>query len=328
MERSVKEINRCIQDGVSDSEHISQVLYRLLKDFMYIESIPFGGSFQQDLYVQFHGAINAVVYAAQQYQRLSKKDAGEARRRFDSAFPQIINALNGSMKAASQIDRLYFEEQQSHLQNTGVYHKVLLAYYGIVKVLLQFVYGISRKRDSSQPVLIPLLSFGHAQIVCSRAFDTKYEEKPARLLCITLPYQALSNIPKYIGPLAHEIFHYSAPADRTLKNEAAGKCLTAVAFKYFLDQVGAASKCEGQAGAILFNEYRMEFLNVTADLFDNIMCNLVRQYPTDLLPIPPEDNVSSAISSEAFSSAFVKRCPRRSGRMSEIRLSNCTARAG
>ena len=44
----------------------------------------------------------------------------------------------------------------------------------------------------------------------------------------------------------------------------------------------------------------MEFLNVTADLFDNIMCNLVRQYPTDLLPIPPEDNVSSAISSEAF----------------------------
>ena len=300
MEQSVKEINRCIQDGVSDSEHISQVLYRLLKDFMYIESIPFGGSFQQDLYVQFHGAINAVVYAAQQYQRLSKKDAGEARRRFDSAFPQIINALNGSMKAASQIDRLYFEEQQSHLQNTGVYHKVLLAYYGIVKVLLQFVYGISRKRDSSQPVLIPLLSFGHAQIVCSRAFDTKYEEKPARLLCITLPYQALSNIPKYIGPLAHEIFHYSAPADRMLKNEAAGKCLTAVAFKYFLDQVGAASKCEGQAGAILFNEYRMEFLNVTADLFDNIMCNLVRQYPTDLLPIPPEDNVSSAISSEAF----------------------------
>lgn len=300
MEQSVKEISCCIQEGVSGSEHISQVLYRLLKDFMYIESIPFGGSFQQDLYVQFRGAVTAVVYAAQQYQRLSKEDAGEARRRFDRTFPQIINALSGSMKAASQIDRLYFEEQQSHLQNTGAYHKVLLAYYGIVKVLLQFVYGISRKRGSSQPVLIPLLSFGHAQIVCSRTFDTKYEGKPARLLCITLPYQALSNIPKYIGPLAHEIFHYSTPADRAMRNEAAGKCLTAVAFRYFLDQVGVASKCEGPAGAMLFNEYRMEFLSVTADLFDNIMHNLVAQYPTDLLPIQPEDDVRSAISSESF----------------------------
>lgn len=300
MEQMVKEISCCIQENVSGNEHISQVLYRLLKDFMYIESIPFGGSFQQDLYAQFRGAINAVAYAAQQYQRLSKKNAGEARRRFDSTFPQIINALNGSMRAASQIDRLYFEEQQSHLQNTGAYHKVLLAYYGIVKVLLQFVYGISRKRGSSQPVLIPLLSFGHAQIVCSRAFNTKYEGRPARLLCITLPYQALSNIPKYIGPLAHEIFHYSAPADRALRNEAAGKCLTAVAFKYFLDQVGIASKCEGQAGEILFNEYRVEFLGVTADLFNNIMSNLVRQYPTDLLPFSLEEDVRSAIPSEPF----------------------------
>ncbi len=300
MEQPLQEINRCIQKGASGNEHISQVLYRLLKDFMRIASIPFGGSFQQDMCVQFRAAINAVVCAAQQYQKLSKKDAGDARRRFDSIFPQIINALSGSMKAASQIDRLYFEEQQSHLQNTGAYHKVLLAYYGIVKVLLRFVYSISRKNGSGQPVLIPLLSFDHAQIVCSRAFDTTYEGKPARLLCITLPYQALSNVPKYIGPLAHEIFHYSTPADRAAKNDAAGKCLTAVAFKYFLDQVGAVSKCGGQAGAILFNEYRTEFLDTTAELFENIMQNLVQQYPTDLLLIPPGGDIRSAISSEAF----------------------------
>jgi len=300
MEQQVQEISGCIQGGASGSEHISQVLYRLLKDFMRIASIPFGGSFQQDLCVQFRAAINAVVCAAQQYQKVSKVDAGKARRRFDSTFPKIINALSGSMKAASQIDRLYFEEQQSHLQNTGAYHKVLLAYYGIVKVLLRFVYGISRKPGSSQPILIPLLSFDHAQIVCSRSFDTKYEGKPARLLCITLPYQALSNIPKYIGPLSHEIFHYSTPADRAMKNDAAGRCLTAVAFKYFLNQVGSVSGCREQAGEVLFNEYRTEFLDTAAEMYENIMQNLVAQFPSDLLPVPPGGDIRSAISSESF----------------------------
>lgn len=302
MKTPVREINRCIQEtsNTPGSTYITQVLYRLLKDFKHIASIPFGGSFQEDLCVQFRAAIEAVACAAQRYQQLSKDYGSEARRWFDSTFPQIIDALSSSMQAASQIDRLYFEEQQSHLQNTGAYHKVLLAYYGIVKVLLQLVYGISREGNSSQPVLIPLLSFGHAQIICSKAFDTTYDGKPAQLLCITLPYQALSNIPKYIGPLAHEIFHYSTPADRAQRNEAAGKCLTAVAFKYFLNQVGVASKCPGRSGEIIFNQYRTEFLDTVGDMFGNIAKNMAEQYPAGLLNVPPEEKSGSAIISEAF----------------------------
>lgn len=285
MQQPVEEIKRCIQEFEAHpgNEYVTQVLYRLLKDFMHIVSIPFGGPFQRDLCVQFQATIHAVECAAQQYQRLAKEYGIEARNRFDRNFPQIIDAMSNSMQAASQIDRLYFEEQQSHLQNTGAYHKVLLAYYGIVKVLIQFVYSISRKADSSQPILIPLLSFGYAQIICSKAFDTTYEGKPARLLCITLPYQALSNVPKYIGPLTHEIFHYSTPVDRTLKNKAAGKCLTAVAFRCFLNQVGIAFKCAGQSGSIVFNQYRTDFMDTVSEMFDIIWRNLLEQFPRKLM---------------------------------------------
>lgn len=292
---TIEGICRCLEDPGdivhgrenTDSSYVSQVLHRLLKDFMRTVSIPAGGTFQYDLCVQFWVAINAIARIAQTY-AVKRTSNTQAQRDFDENFSQIVEAMSKSMQAASQIDRFRFEEQQSHIQNTGAYHKVLLAYYGIVKAILRLVYKVSRKEDSPQTVLIPLLSFGHTQIIYSNHFNSFYPDEatgksvPAKLICITLPYQALSNIPKYIGPLTHEIFHYSSPADRKSRNEEAGRCLTAVAFRCFLDQVADHAHLPGQFGMHIFNRYRPAFLETVNEIFKVIEKNLENSYPAYL----------------------------------------------
>lgn len=284
----IEEICQCLEDpediqrdrSHTNSSYVSQVLHRLLKDFMRTASIPAGGIFQNDLSIQFQVTINAIVYIAQKY-KVEREIEDQASRKFNENFSQIVEAMSKSMQAASQIDRFRFEEQQSHIQNTGAYHKVLLAYYGIVKAILELVYKVPRKPSSRQSMLIPLLSFGHTQIIYSYHFDSFYQETPdtkpvpAKLLCITLPYQALSNIPKYFGPLTHEIFHYASPADRESRNQDAGKCLIAIAFRCFLDQTAADVD---QFGLHIFNRHRKVFFETVDAISDIVWENLEDQH--------------------------------------------------
>lgn len=278
--KAIRSINQCMlgtQDDPNNAiRYIRLGLFRLLKDFMRIASIPFGRTFQCDLCLQFRASVNAIVFAAAQYE-IAKQLGREAKSEFDKTFSQIVNALSNSMQAASQVDRLSFEEQQSHLQNTGAYHKVLLAYYGIVKDILTLLYSIDRCDGSEQPMLIPLLSFGHTPTIFSEPHHLYYDGKPAKLICITLPYQALTNVPKHIGPLVHELFHYSSPANRELRNEAAGKFLVAVALQQFFDKAGSASpEGSGRSGQDAFVYHQGKFLSVVDQVYGIIRQNQAR----------------------------------------------------
>lgn len=304
---AICQINLCILGTPDDPDdtirYIRLGLFRLLKDFMRIASIPFGRTFQHDLCMQFQAAVSAIVFAAKQY-GIAKKFDHEAKSEFDNTFSQIVNALSNSMQAASQVDRLSFEEQQSHLQNTGAYHKVLLAYYGIVKDILTLLYSIDRYDGSEQPILIPLLSFGHTPIIFSAPHHLYYDEKPAKLICITLPYQALTNIPKHIGPLIHELFHYSSPANRELRNEAAGRFLVAVALQQFLDKADScSSEGSGRSGQDAFIFHQGEFLSVVNQIHSMIRENQLKRSAEITLPTGtggPADEGKRALDSAEF----------------------------
>ena len=288
-------IEKCLlgQDdnaGNMASSYVGMVLYRLLKDYMHIASIPFGEMLQKDLLIQLKTAVEALVLAAKEFQA-SKKD-GRSAQKFDQQFSNIVEAVSNSMRAASQVDRLCFEEQHSNLDNIGAYHKVLLAYYGIVKDVLTLIYSIPRRKGCEQAVLIPLLSFGHTPVVCSCSYEAEYNEKPAKLICITMPYQALTNIPKYIGMLVHELFHYSAPSDRARKNETAGICLTAAAFVLFLEMLGKIVYPDGTVSRDrIFTTWTGPVLESAKVMFLTIQKNQEKQY-ADFLHLENADDQS------------------------------------
>ncbi len=274
VEQAIKEINDLLDDG--DTTYIQQALYRLLKDYQRIASIPLGGMLQEDLHIQFEVAVNAIVCAARRFWEILKvnqKRQVSFNSQFENQFSRIVDTLNTSMQAACQVDRLCFEEQQSHLQNTGAHYKVLMAYYGIVKDLLQLMYAIPRSKNSHQPLLVPLLAFGHTPIIYSEQFESSYGNKPAKLISITLPYHALANVPKYIGPLTHEMFHYSVPADRSVKNAAAGKCLVAIAIRCLLENTGKVMKQQG-IGWNVFYWHQNAYWQTVESVYDNICKNI------------------------------------------------------
>lgn len=306
VDRAARQITKCVlgteEDPKGDTAYIRLGLYRLLKDFMRVASLPFGGTLGYDLQLQFQGAVNAIIYAAGRYEKEKSFGKG-AKGEFDRTFSEIMNAISNSVLAASQIDQLCFEEQQSHLQNTGAYHKILQVYYGLVKDILQLIYSIPRTKDNREPLLIPLLSFGHTPIIFSKSYQSYFHGEAANLVCITLPYQALGNIPKYIGILLHELFHYSIPADRNGKNRAAGLCLAAVALRQFINEVGANSPNPfSNAGDVVFSRYQQEFLAAAKMMFGTIQNNQNRQLQSGVfcLKLPDYEETVSTLSSVPF----------------------------
>ena len=242
VKKAVEEIRECFLGSKtkedSDFDYIELAIYRLLKDYRRIVAFPYSNDMREDFTEQFVTAVNSIVFVARKC-----ADTREPIRldKFNITFDQVVNALSESLQAAGQFDRLAFNEQPSYLQNIGSYHKILRCYYGIIKDILKLLYSVEREEQNNQPVLVPLLSFGLTPIIVSQNYDGFYENagvvRPAKLISIKLPYQALTNPAKYLGILVHEVFHYAAPSIRAKRNMLLTSCLAGVALSEFLSLV-------------------------------------------------------------------------------------------
>lgn len=224
------------EDKYQELIYIRLTLYRLVKDYRRMLADPFNSRLHCDLTVQFHAAVHAIIHASEPCRT---GDTSKNVQIFNGQFDQIVNALNNTMQVVGQVDRFRFDEQPSYLQNTGSYHKILLAYYGFIKDVLSLFYRTKKDASTHQPILVPLLSFGLTPIVNSQSFSTSYTRKdgkpqPAKLLCIKLPYQALANPPKYLGILVHEIFHYLNPPLTDSWNRLLAACLARLSICEFI----------------------------------------------------------------------------------------------
>lgn len=216
------------EEGDIDFDYLELPIWRLIKDYRSFASFPLNENLRRDLQIQLVASINAI---AQEAELCAGERDGD---RFLRTYDRIMDALGASMQAGSQQDRWNFGEQQSYIQNVDSYYKILQCYYGMIKDMITLIYHIERKDSKDQPLLIPLLSFGIVPIIKSDCYNSFIGDRTARLICIRMPYQALANPPKYLGVLAHEIFHYAAPSNRAKRNELMLKNLLRVAFTEFI----------------------------------------------------------------------------------------------
>ncbi len=275
MERNMREITRNILGEKKDKyqvlAYIELTLYRLLKDYRRIMADPFNVRLHADLTLQFETAVNAIVVASRSCGAGSGGVISFELNDFNNKFDLIINALNNTMLIGGQVDRFYFNEQPSYLQNTGSYHKILLAYYGFIKDVLQLLYSVKRDGKSSQSLLVPLLSFGLTPIINSQSFSScirkegEEQEIPAKLLCIKLPYQALANPPKYLGILVHEIFHYLDPPWVDVWNKSLAAGLARIAICEFTGILAT-----GLSDVFVAQNFSSRFYQTYAELVDSV----------------------------------------------------------
>lgn len=230
VDNAIQALRRCFDFAETDIDfdYLELPIWRLLKDYWSFASFPLNNHLRDDLKVQLIVSINAIVREAELCVKAGMVD------RFLTEYDQIVDALGASMQAGSQQDRWNFGEQRSNIQNVDSYNKILCCYYGMIKDMITLLYKIERDPAEKQPLLIPLLSFGVRPIIQSNRFHSYINGRDAELICIKLPYQSLANPPKYLGVLAHEIFHYASPSKRTVRNQLMLKTLIRVALSEFI----------------------------------------------------------------------------------------------
>lgn len=192
-------------------QHLEESLWLLYQDFVKNRMSAFSYPWIRDLEYQFDNCLSYL------------HELIKSEKSFDIKFKNIhklLNSMRQMMLHVAQANRIFFKIPNTHLKHTGAYSKILHSYYGIVKRYLKIIYAIPRYNKQSP--IIPFISFDIVSKATSWYCDdvSKYNNKIIR---IELPYEALTNIPKYAKLLAHEIFHYVAPKDRIKRNVLIGK---------------------------------------------------------------------------------------------------------
>lgn len=195
--------------------YLKESLWLLYEDYLKNVTSYFSYPWAEDLEYQFEECLNSVECIV---------ESDEDKKDKYSNIRELVAGMRQMMLHVAQANRVFFEIPQTHLRQTGAYSKILYTYYGIIKEYLNIVYAISRCED--QLPIVPFLSFDVTPIVDS-TFLKWVKGSKSNIICFNLPYEALTDIPKYAKLMAHEIYHYVAPDDRTKRNLLMGAAIIA-----------------------------------------------------------------------------------------------------
>lgn len=191
-----------------DMPYLKETLWLLYQDFVKNIASEFSFPWSTDLEYSFHQSISYMKEILEKETEMGKNEIIDFIQNFFDSIRQTILHV-------SQAGKLYYEIPNSHLKQTGAYSKILRAYYGIVKRMLEIAYGIPK--CNSQSEIIPFITFDVKPKAESEFFQSFYVQN-VRVVNFELPYEALTDLPKYTKLLAHEIFHYIAPERRDIRN--------------------------------------------------------------------------------------------------------------
>ncbi len=211
----IREIKESPPEYLKNAKHILRAIDLLYYDFKKNLRSVFAVEWSEDLHCQFNAFLD-----------LFKNSADDIETQYN-IIEESINSIRQTYIHITQASRMFFEIPATNLRYTGSFNKILRAYYGIVKQLLYMAYSI--KRTSRQSKLIPIITFEYTAKVNTHIYIQNKNLEADRLVVFHLPYEALSNLPKYTEYLCHEVFHYIAPSKRSERN----KLLTDISIYYY-----------------------------------------------------------------------------------------------
>jgi len=196
-----------------------KTLELLYSDYMAILCTAVNHLWVKDFNEQFICALNIILSLLKWLEPNQTSHSRAHTDIFTSQFGSLCDILQQQINHISESSKLFYEVPNSKMGYTAQFDLVLHAYYGIVKELILNAY--QTKRSSRQYALIPVINFANTPIIESKMLRT-VDDNPesARLVSIAFPYDSWSN-PLYYTPfLIHEVHHYVAPHNRSVRNAA------------------------------------------------------------------------------------------------------------
>lgn len=200
-----------------NAPYLQETLWILYEDYIKNISSIFSSPWINDLHYYFNYAL---IYLKDL--TLNDENNDISNKTKYNCVDVIVSSMRHMILHVSQANRLFFEVPNTHLKHTGTYSKILRAYQGIVKQLLELAYSIPK--ISKQSRIVPFIIFDVIPITTSLSCPNIIvkENISNKVITIKLPYEALIDIPKYAFLLSHEIYHYIPPKDRKLRNQLLG----------------------------------------------------------------------------------------------------------
>lgn len=240
--------------------YLKETLWLLYEDYHKNRNSSLSYPWTADLEFQFKKGLEFI-------KALTESDLSNEQK-YDN-IKRIMDGMHQMILHVAQANRLFFEVPNTHLKNTGTYSKILRAYYGIIKQYLKLAYSIPR--DSKQSTIIPFISFDITPIAQSYSC-VSVNSFNGKIVHIKLPYEALVDIIKYKDILAHEIYHYIAPTNRTIRNTIIMQLSLAT---FTSELIGLYLKEE--AFPIIKYNYDKHFVEKDIELLNKKLIHIVQQ---------------------------------------------------
>lgn len=248
--------------------YLKETLWLLYQDFVKNIASEFSFPWSADLEYSFQKSISYMGDILCRETEVGKKKLVDFIQTFFDSIRQTILHI-------SQAGKLYYEIPNSHLKQTGAYSKILRAYYGIVKRLLETAYDIPKCNRQSE--IIPFITFDVKPKAESEFFQSFYVDD-MRVVNFELPYEALTDLPKYTRLLAHEIFHYIAPERRDVRNYLFGCIIWTEIIKTVCQQRFVFFYSEDREKTYSFQEWRINCGKIVKKLKPQIWNAVLNNY--------------------------------------------------
>ncbi|GHU66677.1 hypothetical protein FACS1894184_05210 [Clostridia bacterium] len=204
-----------------DDEYITDVLKMLASEYRHIIRTDLSMEWRGLIREQFAAFEKCVINALKgidcrgDYPFVSKPVADYYVKEIIS----MIDILRHTLQLLTRANHRTIDHPRINLPYIGSNMKILHAYYGYICWLFSVGARLPHAKGTDQSdVAFTVYFHGEREVTSIAHFPLWNDIVGKRFVSILLPYAAMNEFPKYMGYLAHEVFHYVAPPDRRDRN--------------------------------------------------------------------------------------------------------------
>lgn len=211
-------IRHCFKVKIDSHTGSIDTLDMLYTDYLSNIHETYNALWRNDYHYQFKKSLIYLHYLLNEH--ISEE---QLKEEFWDRFTETIDYIRQQTVHFSQSGRLVMQIPATHLRYTASADRLFHSYYGMVKAILEEAYGKQRKHEDMhiyQSELLPIITTNSTPKIKSQLYEAGKESCDLRILKIDLPYSLLFDPITGFPHMVHELFHYLAPSDRKLRNEA------------------------------------------------------------------------------------------------------------
>lgn len=195
---------------------------------------------------------------------------------------EVLTACRNALSHMHKSGEHFYNVPHPSIYYSGSAHKILMAYYNFIDLVLSLGYLKPHAENTSQSRISFFITFEMINKVQTKIYFKTSAKEENRLVGFELPYAALYDFKKYIPALLHEVYHLIAPVNRAERNQKilyiwmhSNICNYILKYLMHLDLITKDKSFRGESSENLLEDIALKYLidkeeDVISLLSDNL----------------------------------------------------------